>query len=157
VALWAMTWHSPMRAGGTGESIRTMRALSASIERLDTGGGLLVYEAPPYLYSLTGKRFLSPLVFPHHLNHAIENDVSHLSTHAEVDRVLAGRPGVIAMAQRPRSLPVNVGSRARILAWARANCPAVEIITQSDGDSRIPIVLFGRCREGRASAKPTIG
>ena len=105
-----------------------------------------MFDGPHYLYALTGKPFLSPLVFPHHLNHAIEKDVSHLNTHAEVERILNNRPGVIVLSRYPHNRPVNEDSRRMVLTWARAHCPAVEVIDLVSQHDHVPMVLYGRCR-----------
>ena len=143
--LYSLLWYNPADPASTRESNRTMNDMARAIRQHDPGGGLLVFDAPVYLYALADKRFLSPLVFPHHLNHQIENNVSHLDTHAEIDRILRNRPGVIAIARYPRSHPVNDYSRTRVLAYSRENCAFQEVFYPSGEDDLIPIVIFGDC------------
>jgi len=149
LAAYALLWNNPDKRAWTQGSVGSMDALASAIGRLDTGGGLLVFDGPHYLYALANKPFLSPLVFPHHLNHLIEKDVSHLVTHDEVVRILSNRPGVIVLSRYPHNRPVNQDSRRLVLAWARAHCPAVEVIDLVSQRDRVPMVLYGRCSEGR--------
>jgi hypothetical protein len=140
-----LLWFNPMQGGLRRQGNQTMQAITRLIIRHDGGGGLLVFDAPPYLYALAGKKLLSPLVFPHHLNHQIENNVSHLDTHAEIDRIIAARPGVIVLARFPSNQPVNSYSRNRVLAYARQNCPSVTEVLLNEGDARVPTLVFGDC------------
>lgn len=145
--LYAALWNpSPDRAS-TRASAAAMDAAAALIRRHDPGGGLLVYDGPSYLYALSGKPFLSPLVFPHHLASQIEHNVSHLDTHAEIDRILANRPGVIVMARKPYIMPVNRYTRTRVLAHAQANCRSADVVTLYDSRTPIPFVVFGNCAQ----------
>ena len=129
------------------QSNESMGRLAAAITALDSGGRpLLVYDGPVYLYALTGKAPMSPLTFPHHLSHAIEANVSHLDTVAEVERMLAAGPGVVVMARYPRNWPVNVATRGRVLAYARQRCAVRQTIDLIEAGQRYPMVVFGRCR-----------
>lgn len=147
VALYAMLWDRPDRSERTRASIESMNRLSSAVRQHDAGGGLLVFDGPVYLYALTGKPFLSPLVFPHHLNHAIEADVSHLDTLAEVERVLANRPGVIVMSRFARNYPVNRETRAKVLGYVSANCRHREEIGLVESGRPVPTLVFGDCRQ----------
>ena len=154
IALYALMWDKPDRRAWTRGSIESMAEMARVIRAHDGGGGLLVYEGPHYLYALAGKRFLSPLVFPHHFNHAIENNVSHLDTRAEIDRVLSRWPGVIVMTRHPRSLPVNAYVRGRVLAYARAHCASRQVVTLREDHNLIPVVIFGDCGPGQRAGIP---
>jgi hypothetical protein len=145
-ALYANFWYNPLRSEWTRGSIASMANAARIIRQHDSGGGLLVFDAPSYLYALTGERFLSPLAFPHHLADGLENDVSHLKTRAEIDRILAGRPGVVIMAREPLITPVNVYSRARVLEYGRANCSVVDVVRIHDADGKVPFVIYGDCK-----------
>lgn len=144
-ALYSLIWFSPFAHADTVENNRAMHDMTRMIRAHDPGGGLLVFDGPAYLYAMTGERFLSPLVFPQHLNHAIEIDVSHLSTLAEIDRIVAAKPGVIVMSRYPRSAPVNADARGHILTYARAHCRIVGIehVAIAPWDE---FVIFGDCR-----------
>lgn len=149
LALYSFLWHAPWRRDWALASARSMDELAALVRTYDTGGGLLVFDGPAYLYALTGERFLSPLVFPHHLNHGIEIDVSHLRTGPEVDRILAGRPGVVVMALNPSNLPVNAYTRARVLGYVQENCRLAGVVDLAEGPFKTPISVFGDCRKKR--------
>lgn len=149
LGLYSFLWHAPWQRDWAVASTRSMDALAALVRRHDTGGGLLVFDGPAYLYALTGERFLSPLVFPHHLNHAIEQDVSHLRTGAEIDRILAGGPGVVVMAVMPSNHPVNAYSRGRVLAYVRRECRLAGVVDLAEGPFRTPVAVFGECRKRR--------
>lgn len=143
--IYASLWYALPTPATSRASAEAMQTLSRLIRRHDSGGGLLVFDGPSYLYSLSGEPFLSPLVFPHHLSNALERNVSHLDTDREVDRVLARRPGVIVMATRPYIEPVNIYTRTRVLAYARANCRTRDIVTVIDGAVRVPFAVLGEC------------
>lgn len=143
--IYASLWYALPSPATSRASAEAMQTLSRLIRKHDAGGGLLVFDGPSYLYSLSGKPFLSPLVFPHHLSNALERNVSHLDTDREVDRVLAGRPGVIVMATRPYIEPVNGYARARVLAYARANCRTRDVVTVIDGTVHVPFAVLGEC------------
>ncbi|MBV1917499.1 MAG: glycosyltransferase family 39 protein [Sphingomonadaceae bacterium] len=148
LVLYAMLWNTLDWSERRRESNRTMTQIATVIGELDGGGGLLVYDAPPYLYAVTGKAFLSPLVFPHHLNHGIERNVSHIDTDAEIDRVLSRGPGVIVMARFPRNYPVNRYSRQKVLEYVRSTCGETRKITMKEAGKAVPIMIFGRCQAG---------
>jgi hypothetical protein len=146
LALYSFLWHAPWRRDWAVASISSMDRLATLVGGHAGGGGLLVFDGPAYLYALTGQPFVSPLVFPHHLNHAIEADVSHLRTGAEIDRILAGRPGVVVMAVLPSNRPVNGYSRARVLGYVRGNCRLAGVVELAEGPFETPIAVFGDCR-----------
>lgn len=148
VAVYALIWQNPLRGEATARSAQGMAAAARLIREGDNGGGLLVFDGPSYLYALADEPFLSPLAFPHHLADGIENDVSHLNTHAEVDRILAGGPSVVVMARDPLITPINLGSRARVLAYVRARCRTRKPVLIRDASSDVRFVVFGRCRPG---------
>lgn len=150
LALYSFLWHAPWRRDWALASLRSMDEIAALVrahDRAQNGrGGLLVFDGPAYLYALTGEGFLSPLVFPHHLNHAIETDVSHLRTAAEVGRILAKRPAVVVMAVTPSNRPVNANSRSRVLGYVRQNCRLAGVVDLAEGPFKTPIAVFGDCR-----------
>jgi hypothetical protein len=130
----------------------TMRS-KAAMERLATAirehgaeRGLLVYEGPPFLYTMAGQPFPSPLAFPAHLYHAIERDVSHLDTLDEVRRVIAARPGVVVMTVEPRDGPLNEETFAVVDAYVRGNC---RLVAQDRAPERLradQVLVWGDCR-----------
>lgn len=109
-------------------------------------GPLLLYDAPPQLYQLTGQPFITPLVFPTHLSHLIEKDVSHLSTLGETRRVLALRPGAVVMPVRLRNGPENEETHRLILAYVRENCRPVTVVPTLEWQRTDNIAVWGDCR-----------
>ncbi|MBV1689349.1 hypothetical protein KRR38_17140 [Novosphingobium sp. G106] len=61
---FSMVLFNPTARGEREQSIQSMKKLTTAIEQHDLGGGLLVYDGPPQLYALSGKRPLTPLSFP---------------------------------------------------------------------------------------------
>lgn len=149
LALYTALWYQPASLAHSRENAAAMRNAAGLIKRHDGGGGLFVLDGPSYLYALSGKRFLTPLVFPHHLASALESNVSHLNTHAEVDRVLKGRPGVVVIAVQPYIYPANVYSRTAAKAYAEANCRQVGLMTLYDAGQRVPFQILGDCGGNR--------
>lgn len=146
VCLLAYRESPPIDFAHTAKSKAAMAALTAAIRQHDEGRALLVYEGPPFLYTLTDKQFPSPLAFPAHLYHAIERDVSHLSTLAEVERVLAARPGVVLMTREPRDGPINVETYAAVSAYVNANC---QLVANTEAPERLradQVLVWGDCR-----------
>lgn len=130
----------------TQRSIAAMQTLSAAVRAHGAERGLLVYEGPPFLYTMAGQPFPSPLAFPAHLYHAIEKDVSHLSTLGEVQRVIAARPGVVVMTREPRDGPINAETFAVVSAYVQAHC---RIVAEADAPERLRtdhVIVWGDCR-----------
>jgi hypothetical protein len=123
-----------------------MAQIATAINAHSGGRGLLIYEGPPFLYTLTGQPFPSPLAFPAHLYHAIERDVSHLSTLAEVRRVIATRPGVVVMTREPRDGPLNQDTFAVVLAYVEANCRLVSAVEAPERLRSDQVLVWGDCR-----------
>ncbi len=94
---------------------------------------------------MTGKPFMSPLVFPHRLNHGIKKKVSHLETRYEITRILASRPGAIVISVFPRNAPVNRDSRNRVMAYAQNNCQLVAVETAYEVGRKDLISIYGNC------------
>ena len=148
---WTLVWDTPPPFAQARDTARAMAAMASFVRSHDPGfksgqGGLLVLDGPPLLYAQSGERFLTPLVFPNHLDHAIEADVSHLNTAAEVDRVLAAGPGVIAMARTPRNQPVNAHSYEAVRRYVAAHCHTTWQAPAIGRYAENPIQLFGDCR-----------
>jgi 4-amino-4-deoxy-L-arabinose transferase-like glycosyltransferase len=62
---------------------------------------LFVYDGEPILYLLTGARLASPYAFPNHLNQKKEAPAIGVDQAAEVRRVMASRPSVVVVTDRP--------------------------------------------------------
>ncbi len=126
----------------------------AAIDRLERGvrahigkGPLLIYDGPPQLYMRTGQRFITPLVFPTHLSHLIEKDVSHLSTLGETERALAHRPGAVVMAVTIRNGPVNEETHALVLSYVGRYCRPIDIVPTPERQRTDLIAVWGDCRK----------
>ena len=153
VLCYDLLWHTPFDFAQTRKSNAAMEQATRLILDHSAGRGLLVYDGPPYLYALTGKPFLSPLVFPHHLNHEAERDLSHLRTSEAMDRILAERPGAIATVLYPRNFPVNRDSYDKIRMYAAQNCRVVGIVKLPEQGPPSELVIFGDCNI-KQPAKP---
>jgi hypothetical protein len=156
LAVYSLLWFNPLQGTWRRQSNQSMQAMAQLIVDHDDGGGLLVFDAPPYLYALTGKKPLSPLAFPHHLNHMIENNVSHINTHAEIDRIIAGMPSVIALSAFPRKQPVNSYSRNRVLDYAKHNCRSANQVILYEENGFVPTLIFGDCAKPGVAASQRI-
>lgn len=142
----AFTRAPPIDREHTRQSIAAMERIAGAIRNHGAERGLLVYEGPPFLYTMTGQRFPSPLAFPAHLYHAIEQDVSHLSTLSEVRRVIATRPGVVVMTREPRDGPINAETHAVVAAYVSANCRQVAEVEAPERLRADRVLVWGDCR-----------
>jgi hypothetical protein len=145
MALCLFWWH-PTNRDHARKSIASTDALAAAVRAHAGDRDLFVYDGPPALYDLTGKRFLSPLVFPDHLNHANELNVAGIDTNAEIARVLALRPGAVVLSPRPRNQPANAKGLAMVTRYARAQCRLVASETSYAMEQEFPIEVWGDCR-----------
>lgn len=133
----------------TAHSKAAMEQLATAIRKHGGDRGLLVYEGPPFLYTLAEQPFPSPLAFPAHLYHAIEKDVSHLNTLDEVKRVIVTRPGVVVMTEEPRDGPLNEATYAVVDAYVRANC---RLVGQLEAPERLradQVLVWGDCTQNK--------
>lgn len=119
--------------------------LSAAAKTHGAERGLLNYDGPMMLHAATNTRPLTPLMFGPHLSHAPEANVSHLDTNAEIERVLALKPGVIVMAPKERHLPANRDTRQMVLAYIEANCREVARIAMPMRLRADDIAVYGEC------------
>lgn len=62
---------------------------------------LFVFDGPTALYRLTGSCLPTRFIYPDHLNNALERDALGIRQEDEVARILAARPPVIVIADRP--------------------------------------------------------
>ncbi|MDE2301900.1 MAG: hypothetical protein KGK11_05010 [Sphingomonadales bacterium] len=129
----------------TQKSRAAMAQLAQAIDQHRHGHALLVFDGPVLLYAMTGQPFLSPLVFPPHLNHAIERDASHLSTIAEVRRVLALNPGVVVNTVKIRNGPANMETRAAVLRYIATRCHSRLVVKTYEALASPDIAVFGDC------------
>ncbi len=146
VATFSMVLIQPFDRAGRLRSIESMDRMAQSIRLHDSGGGLLVYDGPPYLYALADKRPLTPLAFPHHLNDGIEKDVSQFNTLAETKRILKAKPGVLAISVFPSNIPENAETRSLVLGYAVNNCQLVDVDLSLEINHSELIAIYGDCR-----------
>jgi hypothetical protein len=135
----------------TARSRAAMERLATAIRKHGSERGLLVYEGPPFLYTLAGRPFPSPLAFPAHLYHGIEKDVSHLNTLSEVTRVIASRPGVVVMTVEPRDGPLNEETYAVLDDYVRTNC---RLVAREEAPERLradQVLVWGDCRQSEGA------
>ncbi len=128
------------------QSQAAISALTNAVRAHAGGGRLLIYDGPPQLYMLTGQSFITPLVFPTHLSHLIEKDVSHLSTLGETRRALALRPGAVVMANGIRNTPQNEETRQLVEAYVGRNCKLVAMVLVPERAREDWIAVWGDCR-----------
>ena len=132
--------------GHAAKSQAAISALTNAVRAHAGGGRLLVYDGPPQLYMLSGQSFITPLVFPTHLSHDIEKDVSHLSTLGETKRVLALRPGAVVLAKDIRNSPQNEETRALVEAYVGQNCRLAAMVLVPERTREDWIGVWGDCR-----------
>jgi hypothetical protein len=155
LAIFTFHIFNPFSRAEREESIRSMDRMSQAIVRHDSGGGLLIYDAPPYLYTLSHKHPLTPLAFPHHLNHWTERNVSGLNTLQNILRVIRLKPSVVAMAAFPSNIPVNYETRKIVKAYVENNCQLVDVDESHEINHTELIGVRGNCHEGAPSPKKT--
>lgn len=98
--------------------------MAATIKRDRGSRPLLVLYGPPLLYTDTGAKPLSPLVFPEHLVNQLETDVSPIRTKPEIERMIAARPSVLVVPKAYVLRPTN-GRIEVIDGYLSANCRTV--------------------------------
>jgi len=145
VLVTSSLWFSPFDFSGRQRSIAATERLAQLVREHGAGPGLLVFEGPVYLHVLAGKAMLSPLVFPHHLNHAIERDVSHLRTSSEMDRILMARPGAVVMSLGPRNQPANEDSWGKVRQYVESNCRKAGTVTMYEQGVANDLVVWADC------------
>ncbi len=148
VALAAFSFwlEPPFRFDHTRASQAAMADLAQTVKAHDAGRDLLTFEGPSQLYQLTGKPFITPLVFPTHLSALIEKDVSHLSTLGEMRKALAQKPGVVVIAEPIHNGPVNPETEALMRGYVAANCTFVGKHTILERSQSIDLAVWGDCK-----------
>jgi hypothetical protein len=146
LAVISFSLAPPFQYAHTARSRAAIAELEAVVRAHIGDGPLLIYDGPPQLYLRTGQRFITPLVFPTHLSHLIEKDVSHLSTRAETERALALRPGAVVMAVTIRNGPVNEETHALVLAYVGRYCRPVAVVQTPERLRTDLIAVWGDCR-----------
>lgn len=148
VALFTVVLYNPVNLERRAKSISAMHEMAKMIQLNDNARGVLVYDGPPYLYALSGKRPLTPLSFPHHMHHAMERNVSTIDTFDEVTRLLRLRPGAVVVAVFPSIEPKNAETRFLVTSYVYNNCRLLAAVTSRDVSTVQLIGVWGDCREG---------
>lgn len=93
----------------------TFRLAEAIVPHLDATAGkcLLIFDGPTSLYQLTGSCLPSRLIYPDHLNNALEMEALGVRQEDEVARILATRPPVIVTAEKPLT-PQNLAAKDQV-------------------------------------------
>ena len=87
------------------ETAATQRLALAIAPHVDSAHHcLMVFDGPTALYRMSGGCAPSRLVYPDHLNNALEQGALGLVQEDEVARILDARPGAIVTASRPLTL-----------------------------------------------------
>lgn len=110
-----------------GEGSREQMARLAALVRPHLRSGCLyVYEGPPILYKMTNACFVTPYVFPSHLNNKKEQRALGVRAEDAMHQILARRPEVIVMAEKARPKKTNFVTRALLLKDLRANYDLID-------------------------------
>ncbi|MCM0000693.1 MAG: glycosyltransferase family 39 protein [Erythrobacter sp.] len=93
----------------------TFRLAEAIAPHLDAKAGkcLLIFDGPTSLYGLTESCLPTKLIYPDHLNNALEMDALEMRQEDEVRRILATRPPVIVTADLPLT-PQNFAAKDQV-------------------------------------------
>jgi hypothetical protein len=93
----------------------TFRLAEAITPHLDARAGkcLLIFDGPTSLYGLTNSCLPTRLIYPDHLNNALEMNALEMRQEDEVRRILATRPPVIVTADLPLT-PQNFAAKDQV-------------------------------------------
>lgn len=110
LVIWSMLlWGYP--GWPARESRQATMHLAESVRENLGDGCLYMYDGPPILFHLANACYVSPYVFPYHLNSAVETTGLGVDPSAELRRILARRPTVIVTASRPAVRPNRANDR----------------------------------------------
>ncbi|MFC0590393.1 ArnT family glycosyltransferase [Novosphingobium aquiterrae] len=146
IAAFTSLLYPPMLRIDHRLSAKTMDEMSTIIRKHGGDKGLLIYDGPTQLYTMTDTHPVSRLAFPPHLNNWRERNVSSFDTIEEVRHALAVKPGVIVTTITPTYTPGNGDTREMVMAYAYNFCEisgAYPSYEYTSNDSLI--VVFGDC------------
>jgi hypothetical protein len=149
ILLSSYYWFKPFGFAYTRAAEFAGDSMARSVREHDAGRGLLVYDGPTLLYALSDRPFMTPLVFPNHMNYGIERNVSHLDTQREVKRVLGERPGAVVISAQIRNNPANWETRRLVLDYVNRHCRLVDTQNSMELIHSDVILVYGDC-----AAKP---
>lgn len=154
-AMAIVAWsYAPWQLGHAAASRAAIDRLQAATIRHLGEHPLLLYDAPPQLYRLTGQPLITPLVFPTHLAHAIERDMSSINTLQETRRLLALNPSVVVLASPPRNAPINKETYRLVLNYVEASCREIETVSVPERERTDDITVWGDCAPSANPASP---
>jgi len=102
--LGMLAGYNPVDRIGYARNERAVLARMASALKPHVGARshcLYVFDGPTALYALTGSRLPSRIIYPDHLNNALERRALPVAQERELERVLAQRPGAIVTSRDP--------------------------------------------------------
>lgn len=105
--LWLLAMLNPLAQARQARIERAqLDHLASTIAPLvrDRAHPLFVYDGPAVLYQLSGSALPTRLIYPDHLNNALEAPALPLDPQVEAARILAGQPGVIVTSPQPVTL-----------------------------------------------------
>lgn len=149
VLFWSLSFSSTFDFSVHTKNRRAMNELAAAIHAHDPRGTVLLYESPPLLLSMSKGRALTPLLFPLHFSQLAEKDVSHIATDPEFDRVIAARPGAVAVSQQVWMTHYSKRNRKILREYVNRHCHLVEKRRVSLNGFLADIMIFGDCFRDR--------
>ena len=99
---WLLALCNPVHKWS--EARAEQATLAEMAPAIPTPACLYVYDGPLVLYRLTGSPLPTRLIYPDHLNNALEAGALPLDPAAEVARILANQPGAIVTSPQPVTL-----------------------------------------------------
>jgi 4-amino-4-deoxy-L-arabinose transferase-like glycosyltransferase len=108
VAAFAVTYSNVQHHGTTQEVYQAAEVIGHA---RGSDGCVYINEGDPILYYLTNACFVTPYVFPNHLNGMVDVNSLGVDVNQEIARIMARHPAVVVMTVEPSSMPVNWRSR----------------------------------------------
>ncbi|MEP7221026.1 MAG: hypothetical protein ABI673_00015 [Novosphingobium sp.] len=137
------------------EARSAMTGLARDIAARDPHPRLLIYEGPLWLYKLLDSYPPTPLLDSFHLYFPPEDNVSHLDTAAEMQRILAWQPTVVVTYHDWPVWEENQRTARQVHAYTR-NCRLWFTRTYFEIFHSQAIDVYGDCK-APASARPSSG
>lgn len=126
-------------------SVEQFNQIARVTARNLAGGCLHIYEGPPMLYKATGACLVTRYAFPSHFNNLKERVALGVNTNQAIEAMLANRPAVIILSDKPRPKISNLETRALLTG---------KLKSQYDMVARMPLgkrnLLIYRIRNSEA-------
>ncbi|WP_227711100.1 ArnT family glycosyltransferase [Novosphingobium ovatum] len=107
-----MVMQFNVRHHGTAQQVYKAAALIDQAR--GENGCVYINEGDPILYYLTNACFVTPYIFPNHLNGMVDEEALGVDAAGEFARTLARHPSVVITSAVPSALPVNWKTRAML-------------------------------------------